>query len=63
MKPYYTKKGKYEDGRNKIAIETEKDVKFLPKPEVLIEILKLLGEHYDYIILRAKKLAKFRVNV
>lgn len=44
MKPYYTKKGKYEDGRNKIAIEYIKEnkiiVKFLPKPEKMLEILK-----------------------
>lgn len=43
MKPYYTKKGKYKDGRNKVCIEYEEDGKilnkFLPKPETMLNEL------------------------
>jgi hypothetical protein len=50
MKPYYTKKGKYADGRQRIVIRREalnlltgecvtKDV-HLPKPELLLDLLR-----------------------
>ena len=47
MKPYYTRKGRYEDGRNKLCIEFEKngkvETKFLPKPEKMLQILHLFN--------------------
>ena len=47
MKPYYRKKGKYNDGRSKIAIEKQegkkKIVKLLPKPEIMLELLDRYG--------------------
>jgi len=47
MKAYYTKKGKFEDGRNKICIEYLNNgkivTKFLPKPEKMLKYLALLN--------------------
>ena len=44
MKPYYRIKGNYPDGRNKIVIEYKRYGKIisktLPKPEVLLELMR-----------------------
>jgi len=42
MKPFYRKKGKWKDGRDRIVIE-DRDNKIsqaLPRPEELLDILK-----------------------
>ena len=41
MKPFYTNKGKYKDGRKKVVImhEDGKKTTALPKPEVLLDML------------------------
>lgn len=47
MKPYYTNKGRYSDGRKKVCIEyqegTKVVTKFLPKPEKLLYYLGILN--------------------
>ena len=45
MKPFIRKKGKYKDGRSRYVIEDrKKEISIaLPKPEILIEILRNLG--------------------
>jgi hypothetical protein len=63
MKPYYTKKGKYSDGRNKIAIEdNSKVIKFLPKPEFMLKLFEILSVYYPSVLLRVKNELKYHVS-
>ena len=63
MKPYYTKKGSYKDGRNKIAVEQDGIVAlFLPKPEVMVKLLEDLRVNNPDILLRVKREVKFSSN-
>ena len=43
MKPYYRKKGSYNDGRMKVVVEEQikdkKITKNLPKPEIMLKVM------------------------
>lgn len=63
MKPYYTKKGQYADGRNKIAIEDDGVVQiFLPKPEFMLKLMQILRGYYPSVLLRVKTELKYNLD-
>ena len=57
MKPYYRKKGKYNDGRAKIVIEKQigkKQInKVLPKPEIMLKVMD--GDGWKQILEEIKE--------
>ena len=57
MKPYYRKKGKYNDGRAKIVLEKQVGKKImtksLPKPEIMLKMMD--GDRWKQILEEIKE--------